>query len=50
MIQIYKSKSEQDPSLKILDNLEQGCWINIIAPSDEELILISKKQEYHFHF
>lgn len=43
MIQIYKSRSENDPSLKILDNLEQGCWINIIAPSDEELILISKK-------
>ena len=41
MIQIYKSISEQNPSLKILDNLEQGCWINIIAPSDEELI--SKK-------
>lgn len=43
MIQIYKSISEQDPSLKVLDNLEPGCWINIIAPSDEELILISKK-------
>lgn len=43
MIQIYKSISEQNPSLKILDNLEPGCWINIIAPSDEELILISKK-------
>ena len=43
MIQIYKSISENNPSLKILDNLEPGCWINIIAPSDEELILISKK-------
>lgn len=43
MIQIYKSISENNPSLKILDNLESGCWINIIAPSDEELILISKK-------
>lgn len=43
MIQIYKSISEDNPSLKILDNIEQGCWINLIAPSDEELILISKK-------
>lgn len=43
MIQIYKSISENNPSLEILDNLETGCWINIIAPSDEELILISKK-------
>ncbi|MGG7143846.1 magnesium transporter CorA family protein [Clostridium nigeriense] len=43
MIQIYKSINENNPSLKILDNLEPGCWINIVAPSDEELILISKK-------
>ena len=43
MIQIYKSIGEDNPSLKILDNIEQGCWINLIAPSDEELILISKK-------
>ena len=43
MIQIYKSIGEDNPSLKILDNLEPGCWINIVAPSDEELILISKK-------
>ena len=43
MIQIYKSIGETNPKLKILDNLEPGCWINIIAPSDEELILISKK-------
>ncbi len=43
MIQIYKSASENNPSLNVLDNIEPGCWINIIAPSDEELILISKK-------
>ncbi|MBD7914345.1 magnesium transporter CorA family protein [Clostridium sp. Sa3CUN1] len=43
MIQIYKSIGENNPSLKSLDNLESGSWINIIAPSDEELILISKK-------
>ena len=43
MIQIYKSIGENNPSLKSLDNLEPGSWINIVAPSDEELILISKK-------
>lgn len=43
MIQIYKSMSENNPSLKVLDTIEPGSWINIVAPSDEELILISKK-------
>ncbi|WP_294405854.1 magnesium transporter CorA family protein [uncultured Clostridium sp.] len=43
MIQIYKSESESSCSLKTLDTIENGSWINIIAPSDEELILISKK-------
>ena len=43
MIQIYKSINENEPSLKSLDTMEAGCWINIVAPSDEELILISKK-------
>lgn len=43
MIKIYKSSGENNPNLNTLDNIENGCWINIIAPSDEELILISKK-------
>ena len=43
MIQIYKSESENSTNLKILDTIENGCWINVIAPSAEELILISKK-------
>lgn len=43
MIQIYKSVSETNPKLNLLDNIDYGCWINIIAPSEEELILISKK-------
>lgn len=43
MIQIYKSSSEHDPTLNLLDDIEQGCWINVVAPSDEELILLSKK-------
>ncbi len=50
MIQIYKSESESNPNLKILDTIENGCWINIIAPSDEELILISKKTGVSLEF
>ncbi|AGX41211.1 magnesium transporter CorA family protein [Clostridium saccharobutylicum] len=43
MIQIYKSESEYNSNLKSIDTIENGSWINIVAPSDEELILISKK-------
>jgi len=43
LIQIYKNQSEFKPTLKALDTIENGSWINIVAPSDEELILISKK-------
>lgn len=43
MIQIYKSLTENGGSLKKIDSLEPGCWVNIIAPSQEELLLISKK-------
>lgn len=43
MIQIFKTNSEDNKTLNQLDNIEQGCWINIVAPSDEELILISNK-------
>jgi len=43
LIQIYKSESELNSNLKTIDTIESGSWINIVAPSDEELILISKK-------
>ena len=43
MIQIYKSLSENDGTLKKITSLEPGCWVNIIAPSQEELLLISNK-------
>lgn len=43
LIQIYKSESEFNSNLKSLDTIENGSWINVIAPSNEELILISKK-------
>lgn len=43
MIQIYKSESEFNTTLKSIDTIDNGAWINVVAPSDEELILISKK-------
>ncbi|MDK0760779.1 magnesium transporter CorA family protein [Clostridium perfringens] len=50
MIQIYKSLSENDGTLKKIASLEPGCWVNIIAPSQEELLLISKKTGVHLEF
>lgn len=50
MIQIYKSISEVNPGLKLIDTIENGAWINIVAPSDEELILISKKTGVDLEF
>ncbi|ENZ00826.1 hypothetical protein HMPREF1092_02479 [Clostridium thermobutyricum] len=43
MIQIFKTFDDKPLKLVPLDNIEPGCWINIVAPSEEELILISKK-------
>ncbi|MPQ44547.1 magnesium transporter CorA family protein [Clostridium tarantellae] len=43
MIQIYKSSNEKEGTLKKVDTIDSGSWINIVAPSQEELILISKK-------
>ncbi len=43
MIHIYKSISENDHTLKSLEAMEPGCWVNIVAPSEDELVLVSKK-------
>ena len=50
MIQIYKSESESNPTLNLIDTVEIGSWINLIAPSNEELILISKKTGVSLEF
>lgn len=42
MISIYKTLDETG-TLQAVDTIESGCWINIVAPSDEDLLLISKK-------
>lgn len=49
MIQIYKSYNNTG-ELKNIDTIENGCWINIVAPSQEELILISKKTSIPLQF
>lgn len=43
MITIYKSIDETKYTLQQIDSIESGCWVNIIAPSDQELLLVSKK-------
>lgn len=42
MISIYKSL-ETTQMLQSLDSIQPGCWINIVAPSDQDILLISKK-------
>lgn len=43
MLNIYKTTSETNTSLEKLNDIKPGCWINLIAPTDEELILVHKK-------
>lgn len=43
MICIYRTVSETDQTLQQLDSIEPGCWINMTSPSEQEILLISKK-------
>lgn len=43
MICIYKTSA--DDVMKKIDNIESGCWINIVEPSEQELLFISKKTQ-----
>ena len=40
MLSIYSNA--ENKQLTKLENIEPGCWINMIDPSDEELIFVSK--------
>ncbi|GAA0179721.1 magnesium transporter CorA family protein [Clostridium sediminicola] len=42
MIFLYKTLLEST-ILKKLDTIDTGCWINMIDPSEQEILLISKK-------
>lgn len=50
MISIYKHIDESGSPLQKLDSVEPGCWINIVAPSDQELLLVSKKTRVPIEF
>lgn len=51
MISIYKSADLTTPSkLQMLENIEPGCWINIVAPTEQELVLIQKKTNVPMDF
>lgn len=42
---------ENAPSkLERLENLQPGCWINIVAPTEQELMLIQKKTDAPMDF
>ncbi|ADL49883.1 magnesium transporter CorA family protein [Clostridium cellulovorans] len=43
MISIYKSDLDLSDNLIKINSVEPGSWINLVAPTDQELILISKK-------
>ncbi|MBL4930658.1 magnesium transporter CorA family protein [Clostridium paridis] len=43
MINIYKTTSETDLTLKTIENIEAGCWVNVVAPTEQEIILLAKK-------
>ena len=44
MISIYKTTGgDINPQLVKIDAPEEGCWINVVSPTEQELILLSKK-------
>lgn len=43
MITIYKNTDESISSFKVIEQMEPGCWINLVSPTDQELLLIPKK-------
>lgn len=49
MISIYKTINDEQ-TLKSTDTIESGCWVNLVAPSKEELVLISKKTNVSLEF
>ncbi len=43
MIKIYRSNINNDNKLEEVTVMEPGCWINIIAPKEQELMLVAKR-------
>ena len=43
MICIYKTPDNPNEPLQQLDSIQSGSWINLISPSEQEILLVSKK-------
>lgn len=43
MIRFFKSAGIPEDSLEEVSAIEPGCWINITAPKEQELIFVSKR-------
>lgn len=43
MLKIYRSNPHEENTLEEVTVMEPGCWINIIAPKEQELMLIAKR-------
>lgn len=50
MISIYKTNESFPNNLEKSDTLSPGCWINIVAPTEQEIVLISKKTSVPLEF
>lgn len=50
MISIYKSLNEQDSALKKIDEIQPGCWINVVSPTEQEILLLAKKTSVPLDF
>ncbi|MFL0198829.1 magnesium transporter CorA family protein [Clostridium sp. WILCCON 0269] len=49
MISIYKTVGTPN-NIQPLDFIERGCWINVVAPSNDELLLISEQSGVPLNF
>lgn len=50
MFNIYKTFNENDQTLLKLNDIEYGCWINLIAPTEEELLLVHNRTKIPLEF
>jgi len=50
MISIYKTLDSENTRLEKINSIEQGCWINVISPTKQDLLFISKKTSVPLDF
>lgn len=49
MVKIYNSDIETN-QIKVVDKIEKGCWINMVAPTEQEIKEICKKTKIEEEF